>query len=42
MTPAEVLPSGQLMVAVYETALPYGSAFVNVATVPLQVRPPWR
>ena len=40
--PIDVLPSPHVMTAVYEAAPPKGSALVNVATVPLKGRPPWR
>ena len=39
MVPAEVLPSPQVMVAVYDAALPNGSGLVNVATVPVKGAP---
>ena len=39
MVPAEVLPSPQVMMAVYDAAVPNGSALVNVATEPLNGAP---
>ena len=39
MVPFEVLPSLQVMMALYDAAVPYGSALVNVATVPVKGAP---
>ncbi len=39
IVPFEVLPSLQVMTAVYDAAVPYGSALVKVATVPVKGAP---